>query len=164
MADTVANILSNFNYMHYETSAYAKENKECRHNLNYWSFGDYLGIGAWAHSKITSDNGQQQRYSCFKNPTQYIDGAHKNNFFIENKKITMNAIIFEFMLNALRLNQGFPKDLFELRTKLKIESIRDELSRAIDKKFIIETDDMIKPTQLGRNFLNDLLQIFMRDI
>ena len=69
----------------------------------------------------------------------------------------MNAIIFEFMLNALRLNQGFPKDLFELRTKLKIESIRDELSRAIDKKFIIETDDMIKPTQLGRNFLNDLL-------
>ena len=164
MADTVANILSNFNYKHYETSAYAKENKECRHNLNYWSFGDYLGIGAGAHSKITSDNGQQQRYSCFKNPTQYIDGAHKNNFFIENKKITMNAIIFEFMLNALRLNQGFPKDLFELRTKLKIESIRDELSRAIDKKFIIETDDMIKPTQLGRNFLNDLLQIFMRDI
>ena len=97
------------------------------------------------------------------NPSQYMNGAKDNNFFIESKKINDNEVGFEFMMNALRLNQGFTKRLFEEKTKLNIEKIRNELSEAKDKRFIIETDDMIKPTQLGRNFLNELLQIFMRD-
>lgn len=163
MGDLIAHKLKNFNYQHYETSAYAKKNKECKHNLNYWKFGDYLGIGAGAHSKITSNNDQQHRFICFKNPKQYINGAKNGNFFIETKKITENAIVFEFMMNALRLNKGFTKKLFEERTKINIKEISNELSEAKNKKFIIETDDMIKPTQLGRNFLNELLQIFMRD-
>jgi oxygen-independent coproporphyrinogen-3 oxidase len=163
MGDLIAHKLENFNYQHYETSAYAKPNKECRHNLNYWKFGDYLGIGAGAHSKITSNNEEQYRFICFMNPSQYMNGAKDNNFFIESKKINDNEVAFEFMMNALRLNQGFTKKLFEEKTKLNIEKIRNELSEAKDKRFIIETDDMIKPTQLGRNFLNELLQIFMRD-
>ena len=163
MGDLIAHKLENFNYQHYETSAYAKPNKECKHNLNYWKFGDYLGIGAGAHSKITSNNEQQYRFMCFMNPSQYINGVKDNNFFIESKKINDNEVAFEFMMNALRLNQGFTKRLFEEKTKLNMEKIRNELSDAKDKKFIIETDDMIKPTQLGRNFLNELLQIFMRD-
>ena len=92
-----------------------------------------------------------------------MNGVKDNNFFIESKKIKDNEVAFEFMMNALRLNQGFTKRLFEEKTKLNIEKIRNELSEAKDKRFIIETDDMIKPTQLGRNFLNELLQIFMRD-
>ncbi len=163
MGDLIAHKLENFNYQHYETSAYAKKNKECRHNLNYWRFGDYFGVGAGAHSKITSSNEQQYRLICFMNPSQYIHGAKDSNFFIERKKITENAIVFEFMMNALRLNKGFTKKLFEERTKINIKEIRNELSEAKIKKFIIETDDMIKPTQLGRNFLNELLQIFMRE-
>jgi oxygen-independent coproporphyrinogen-3 oxidase len=163
MGDLITHKLENFNYQHYETSAYAKKNKECKHNLNYWRFGDYLGIGAGAHSKITSNNEQQHRFICFKSPSQYMNGAKDNNFFIESKKINNNEVAFEFMMNALRLNQGFTKRLFEEKTKLNIEEIRYELSKAKDKKFIIETDDMIIPTQLGRNFLNELLQIFMRD-
>jgi oxygen-independent coproporphyrinogen-3 oxidase len=163
MGDLIAHKLEKFDYQHYETSAYAKTNKECRHNLNYWKFGDYLGIGSGAHSKITLNNEQQHRFICFTSPSQYMKGAKDNNFFIDSRKINDNELAFEFMMNALRLNQGFAKRLFEEQTKLNIEKIRNELSEAKDKKFIIETDDMIKPTQLGRNFLNELLQIFMRD-
>ena len=163
MSDVIANSLTKKDFQHYETSAYAKQNKQCRHNLNYWKFGDYLGIGAGAHSKITLKKNQRQRFTCFKNPTKYISCIENKNFFSETKFITKNSLIFEFMMNALRLNNGFEKNLFEKQTNLKIASIHKELSEAKDKKFIIETSDMIKPTKLGRNFLNELLQIFMRD-
>ncbi len=163
MGDEVSKKLTNCGYQHYETSAYARDNKECIHNLNYWTFGNYLGVGAGACSKISITNGLQRRLTCYKNPNQYVNEAKNNNFYMETKEILESKIVFEFMMNALRLNQGFTKKLFEKQTKLNIKKIKKELAEAKDKKFILETSDMIIPTQFGRNFLNELLQIFMKD-
>ena len=163
MGDIIIQTLAEHNFHHYETSAFAKEFKHCRHNMNYWEFGDYLGFGAGAHSKITLEDNHQKRFSCYKNPSQYIDSIKKNSPFIEEKLLTQNELIFEFMMNALRLNQGFKKKLFSSNTGISLDQIKKELDEAKDKKLLVETSDMIKPTILGQQFLNELLQIFMRD-
>jgi len=154
--------LSMHHYEHYETSAHTKEGGACLHNLNYWQFGDYLGFGAGAHSKITK-NDEIKRLSCYKNPQQYISQANNENFYIEQKTITQNDSIFEFMLNALRLNEGFQINLFESRTGINFNNIAPEVNEALERGLIILTDDIIKPTNLGQNYLNDLLQIFLRE-
>ena len=163
MGDIIIQTLAEPNFHHYETSAFAKEFNHCRHNMNYWEFGDYLGFGAGAHSKITLEDNHQKRFSCYKNPSQYIDSIKKNSPFIEEKLLTQNELIFEFMMNALRLNQGFKKKLFSSNTGISLDQIKKELDEAKDKKLLVETSDMIKPTILGQQFLNELLQIFMRD-
>ncbi len=158
----ITNKLNTANFEHYETSAYAKKNTQCSHNLNYWNFGDYLGIGAGAHSKL-SHEGKIFRQSCFKNPRNYIKNANSHNFYDDEKLLSSNDLIFEFMMNALRLNNGFSQPLFEQRTNLPISIIDKELGLAKDKKLIIQKNGRIKPTVLGQNFLNELLQIFLRD-
>ena len=162
MFDLITNKLNTANFEHYETSAYAKKNTQCSHNLNYWNFGDYLGIGAGAHSKL-SHEGKIFRQSCFKNPRNYIKNANSHNFYDDEKLLSSNDLIFEFMMNALRLNNGFSQPLFEQRTNLPISIIDKELGLAKDKKLIIQKNGRIKPTVLGQNFLNELLQIFLRD-
>ena len=162
MFDLITNKLNTANFEHYETSAYAKKNTQCLHNLNYWNFGDYLGIGAGAHSKL-SHEGKIFRQSCFKNPRNYIKNANSHNFYDDEKLLSSNDLIFEFMMNALRLNNGFSQPLFEQRTNLPISIIDKELGLAKDKKLIIQKNGRIKPTVLGQNFLNELLQIFLRD-
>ena len=162
MFDLITNKLNTANFEHYETSAYAKKNTQCSHNLNYWNFGDYLGIGAGAHSKL-SHEGKIFRQSCFKNPRDYIKNANSHNFYDDEKLLSSNDLIFEFMMNALRLNNGFSQPLFEQRTNLPISIIDKELGLAKDKKLIIQKNGRIKPTVLGQNFLNELLQIFLRD-
>ena len=139
-----------------------KKNTQCLHNLNYWNFGDYLGIGAGAHSKLSHD-GKIFRQSCFKNPRNYIKNANSHNFYDDEKLLSSNDLIFEFMMNALRLNNGFSQPLFEQRTNLPISIIDKELGLAKDKKLIVQKNGRIKPTVLGQNFLNELLQIFLRD-
>ena len=163
MGDIIIETLKQQNFDHYETSAFAKELKHCRHNMNYWEFGDYLGLGAGAHSKITLTDNQQKRFSCYKNPAQYIENVKKNTPFIEEKLLVKNELIFEFMMNALRLNHGFKKNLFISSTGVSLDQIKGELDIAKDKGLLIETSDIIKPTILGQQFLNELLQIFMRD-
>ena len=160
--DLISNELNFAKFEHYETSAYAKKNNQCLHNLNYWNFGDYLGIGAGAHSKLSCE-GKISRKSCFKNPRDYIKNANNHKFYDDEKLLSENDLIFEFMMNALRLNKGFNQSLFEQRTNLPISIIDKELSLAKDKKLIIQKNGRIKPTDLGQSFLNELLQIFLKD-
>ena len=160
--DLISNELNSAKFEHYETSAYAKKNSQCLHNLNYWNFGDYLGIGAGAHSKLSCE-GKISRKSCFKNPRDYIKNANNHEFYDDEKLLSENDLIFEFMMNALRLNKGFNQSLFEQRTNLPISIIDKELSLAKDKKLMVQKNGRIKPTDLGQNFLNELLQIFLKD-
>jgi oxygen-independent coproporphyrinogen-3 oxidase len=160
--DLISNELNSAKFEHYETSAYAKKNSQCLHNLNYWNFGDYLGIGAGAHSKLSCE-GKISRKSCFKNPRDYIKNTDNHKFYDDEKLLSENDLIFEFMMNALRLNKGFNQSLFEQRTNLPISIIDKELSLAKDKKLIIQKNGRIKPTDLGQSFLNELLQIFLKD-
>lgn len=160
--DLISNELNFAKFEHYETSAYAKKNNQCLHNLNYWNFGDYLGIGAGAHSKLSCE-GKISRKSCFKNPRDYIKNANNHEFYDDEKLLSENDLIFEFMMNALRLNKGFNQSLFEQRTNLPISIIDKELSLAKDKKLMVQKNGRIKPTDLGQSFLNELLQIFLKD-
>ena len=160
--DLISNELNSAKFEHYETSAYAKKNSQCLHNLNYWNFGDYLGIGAGAHSKLSCE-GKISRKSCFKNPRDYIKNTNNHKFYDDEKLLSENDLIFEFMMNALRLNKGFNQSLFEQRTNLPISIIDKELSLAKDKKLMVQKNGRIKPTDLGQNFLNELLQIFLKD-
>ena len=160
--DLVNKKLINNGFLHYETSAYAKKDSECKHNLNYWNFGDYIGIGAGAHSKITSNN-SIRRYVSHKNPKHYISKVNNNNYIDNERLLSSNDRIFEFMMNALRINNGFKKKFFEERTNLPIKIIKKELSIAKNKKLLEEINGRIKPTLLGQQFLNELLQIFLKD-
>lgn len=144
----------------YEVSAYAKVGKACLHNSNYWEFGDYLGIGAGAHSKITNlEEGVITRYAQVKHPKLYLgsDGSFTAQATILKEK----DIIFEFMLNALRLTRGVPAALFTERTGLSIASIQPILKQARQKKLLTESDEWLCPTELGRRFLNDLVELFL---
>ena len=161
-SDLVKSKLMEAKFEHYETSAYAKPENKCKHNLNYWEFGDYLGIGAGAHSKITNDF-NITRFSTYKNPKQYIQEVNNNSYIQEEHLINKNDIPFEFMMNALRLNDGFTIDLFEQRTGLSLSSIDSEIKLCVEKSLLEKNNGRIKPTLLGQNFLNDLLQIFLRN-
>lgn len=150
-------------YVNYEVSAYAQPGKASRHNQNYWNFGDYLGIGAGAHSKLSFPH-RIIRQARFKQPKAFIEASMAGNAVQESNEINARDLPFEFMLNALRLNQGFPVNLFQERTGLLLNSIEKELQLA-EKKGLIQRDHQtISPTPTGRLFLNDLQEIFLRDV
>jgi oxygen-independent coproporphyrinogen-3 oxidase len=161
MQETIEIILSEHGYEHYETSAFAKPKSQCQHNLNYWQFGDYLGIGAGAHSKLTFHD-KLTRESRYKNPKQYMEKVNSQNMIESETIIHENDLAFEFMMNHLRLIDGFTIQSFEEKTGLTISSIEKELKTALDKKLININHEMIKPTVLGQRFLNDLLGIFLK--
>ena len=137
----------------YEISAFAKNQDYCRHNLNYWEFGDYLGIGAGAHGKITHHH-QIIRTTKAKLPKSYLQNQTHQNTNPEN-------VSFEFMMNALRLPQGFDKRIFEERTGLPLQNIQVQCDIAKKQGLLEETELRIKPTALGLRFLNDLLNPFL---
>lgn len=146
----------------YEVSAYAKPDHECVHNKNYWEFGDYLGIGAGAHSKLTNIDQQIiTRHSQVKNPKDYLNPEKKRT--AQQTMLTPNDIAFEFMLNALRLTHGVPASLFTERTGLPIDRIEPILQQARAKKLLCENTEHIKATALGQRFLNDLIGLFLKD-
>ena len=150
-------------YDHYETSAYAKVAKRSRHNMNYWQFGDYVGIGAGAHGKISYPDPARgiTREARFKQPKSYMEQAPLGLSNQEEKMISAAELPFEFMLNALRVSEGFSNNLFIERTGLPISVISRELQRAIELG-LIESDPLhVKPTAKGRLFLNDLLELFL---
>jgi len=161
MQECIEAILSEQGYHHYETSAFAKPKSQCQHNLNYWQFGDYLGIGAGAHSKLTFHD-KMTRECRYKNPKQYMEKVHSQNMIESETNILENDLAFEFMMNHLRLTDGFTIQSFEEKTGLFISSIDKELKTAADKKLIIVNHDKIQPTLLGQRFLNDLLSIFLK--
>ena len=149
-------------YRHYETSAFAQPGKQSRHNMNYWTFGDYLGIGAGAHSKISFPE-RILRQARYRQPKQYMASAASGNAVQESHEIGVDDLGFEFMMNALRLNSGFPLVLFEERTGVPLTSVLKELEVAEGQGLITRDHQRVEPTALGRRFLNDLLQIFLRD-
>jgi len=149
-------------YAHYETSAFAHKHRACRHNLNYWQFGDYLGIGAGAHSKLTTQAGvlRQMRY---KQPKAYMEQAAAGQAIQEQHSVPAEELGFEFMMNALRLNAGFPTELFQAQTGLPLQIIEQPLLEAEARGLIARNLTHIQPTQLGQRFLNDLLQMFLTE-
>jgi oxygen-independent coproporphyrinogen-3 oxidase len=149
-------------YEQYEVSAYAQRGRECRHNLNYWRFGDYLGIGAGAHGKLTLGRPDRIiRTTKPKQPREFQERLHEGANSSERRPIPVADLPFEFMLNALRLNQGFDNDEFEFATGLPMAVIEPVLSAGRTRRLIEVTPKGWKPTDLGRRFLNDLQSSFL---
>ncbi|BCK86541.1 oxygen-independent coproporphyrinogen-III oxidase-like protein [Sideroxyarcus emersonii] len=176
MQQSIEALLAAQGYEHYETSAFAQPGRRSRHNLNYWQFGDYLGIGAGAHSKL-SFHDKVLRQARYKQPQAYMEAVARGQpaqarhgeadpsgaGVQEAHEVSHNDIAFEFMMNALRLNEGFDSSLFTERTSLPLLSIRRELAEAEQRGLLLQDHKKIAPTESGRRFLNDLLQIFLRD-
>jgi oxygen-independent coproporphyrinogen-3 oxidase len=153
--------LSNAGYHQYEVSAYSKTQFQCLHNLNYWQFGDYIGLGAGAHAKITEPPaGKIYRTQMPASPSGYIEVIAKNKFG-KIEQVTENEIVFEFMLNALRLTDGFELSLFEWRTGLKITVITKKLDYIQAKNWAYICKQRLVLTQQGKAFLNNVLQVFI---
>ncbi len=154
--------LAHAEYGHYETSAFALTGKQCRHNLNYWRFGDYVGIGAGAHSKISLPD-KVLRQMRYKQPKAYMDSVQNGAPVQEEHRVLRKDMGFEFMMNALRLTDGFPVVLFQERTGLPVKVIEKQLIEAERRGLIVCDHLHIAPTPIGERFLNDLLAIFLPD-
>ncbi|MCD6027435.1 MAG: hemN [Solimicrobium sp.] len=159
MQDETTGLMAEAGYDHYEVSAYTKEKKQARHNLNYWQFGDYLGIGAGAHSKLSFPN-RIVREMRYKNPREYMQAVLECREVQTSAEIGRNDLPFEFMLNTLRLTKGFQVNLFAERTGLSLTTIEHNLRKAEQKGLLYRDHKRIRPTELGLRFLNDLQQMF----
>lgn len=148
-------------FFRYETSAFAHEGKQCRHNLNYWQFGDYLGIGAGAHGKISYPD-RIERTVRRRHPNDYLAAMQGNpQDAIERKTVAAKDLPFEFMMNALRLTEGVPSDLLELRTGISSAAVMRQIEQARQKGLLDTNPAVFRPTERGCLFLNDLLQCFL---
>ncbi len=155
-------LLAKSGYRQYEVSAFSQPGRRCVHNLNYWQFGDYLGIGAGAHAKLT--DGQRQRIIRIwkvKAPRDYLTKAAGSDVVGGITEPTADAVILEFMMNVLRLNEGFPSSLFKERTGLSLARIQPRLAQAVQRGFLVVDEGSMRPTATGRCFLNEVLALFM---
>jgi putative oxygen-independent coproporphyrinogen III oxidase len=143
-------------FEHYETSAFARPGARCRHNLNYWEFGDYLGIGAGAHGKL-SFAGRVTRHEQIKQPREYLGAAGE----LPQREVAARELPFEFALNAFRLVEGFERGLYEARTGLPAPTIEAALRAAEARGLLERTGERIRPTGRGRRFLDDLVGLFL---
>lgn len=156
--------IAKHDYAQYEISAYSKKGYQCQHNLNYWQFGDYLGVGAGAHGKLTNAPEQKITRSWkVKQPQDYLDKAISDKRISGEKILTSNDAAFEFMMNALRLNDGFETEIFQHHVGLPISSVEKALKQAEEKNLIHWELKRIRPTETGRQYLNTLLELFMPD-
>jgi len=154
-------LLTSFGYEQYEVSAYARGRSRCRHNLNYWSFGDYLAVGAGAHGKLTNAAGVW-RYAKPANPNQYMETIESGAEAGPLGDVPDKDRLFEYMLNILRLNEGFSADHFTARTGLPVESLRERLQSPVEKGLMTEiASNRWQVTAFGRRFLNDLQANFL---
>ena len=159
---TAQKLLARAGYNQYEVSAYAKDKQYARHNINYWSFGDYLGIGAGAHDKIS--NAQQHcitRQWKQKHPERYFETASTDNRIAGSKILGTGEAVFEFMMNALRLHEGIETPLFTQHTGLPLILAEPGLRKAQEKDWLTWDNLHITPTRKGQLFLNDLLELFL---
>ncbi len=162
MLDLITDLTGAAGLDRYEVSAYARSGHRCKHNLNYWQFGDYLGIGAGAHSKLSFAH-RVVRQVRFREPRLYMDRALAGNALTQSDEVTRSDLPFEFMLNALRLRHGFGLRDFSERTGLPVTAIAAALAEA-ERKGLIERDfSRVRPTQRGFDFLSDLQEIFLPD-
>jgi putative oxygen-independent coproporphyrinogen III oxidase len=158
--DAIGAALAGGGYINYETSAWALAGRECRHNLNYWRFGDYLGIGAGAHGKLSFAD-RITRSTRWKQPKEYLQRVAEGRPVQENHEVARADLVFEFMMNALRLSQGFAVGAFVERTGLQIAAAEKPLREAEARGLLIRDHEYIRPSELGQRFLNDLLQLFL---
>jgi len=160
MQEQIESLLETHGYTHYETSAFCQPQSQGRHNVNYWSFGDYLGIGAGAHSKL-SYHDKITRETRHKHPKAFMDHAEAGNAADNTWQIQQNDLGFEFMMNALRLTDGVAQDLFHARTGLPLITLQKKLQQAESQALLTLENGQIKPSLKGQRHLNDLLTIFL---
>ena len=155
--------LASAGYRHYEVSAYARPGRECRHNLNYWRFGDYLGVGAGAHGKVTHPSrGEVIRTARVKQPGRYLEATSPDERIAERRAVPAVDLGFEFCLNVLRLRDGFDAESFEARTGQPWSAIAVPVATAVDKGLMAtRPGGGWAPTELGARFLNDLQALFL---
>ncbi len=156
-------LLAGCGYQQYEVSAYARPGRRCRHNLNYWTFGDYLGIGAGAHGKSTGPDGSVTRRWKPSEPSAYLAAAGTDRGLAGQRRLAADEIALEFMMNALRLHQGFSETLYRQRTGLPFATVAAPVEQAVHEGLLEECRDGFRPTPLGRRFLNTLLEKFLPD-
>ena len=156
----IESIANECGYDHYEVSAFAKPDRRCLHNINYWEFGDYVGIGAGAHSKLSGAEGVT-RIVKHKQPKRYMDGVASGEAILSSQVIGAESLPFEFFMNALRLNGGVSTDLFEKRTALPVNVVRSRLKALERRGLVTSSDSFIQPTPMGARFLNEVLQAFL---
>jgi oxygen-independent coproporphyrinogen-3 oxidase len=160
MLDLITDMTGQAGLQRYEVSAYAAPSHRCQHNLNYWQFGDYLGLGAGAHSKLTFAH-RVMRQVRFREPALYMEKALAGHCLAQETQVKLADLPFEFMLNALRLKDGFSLQLFSQRTGLAISAIEGALDQAHRKGLIERDQATLKPTARGFDFLNDLQSLFL---
>ncbi len=160
MQEAIEARLATAGFEHYETSAFARPGYRCQHNLNYWHFGDYLGIGAGAHGKLTMHD-RVLRQMRWKQPAQYLKQAAAGQPVHEEADVAVDELPFEFMINALRLIDGFDPALFEARTTVPLFALERELRQAEADGLLERTPQRIAPTLRGQRYLNELLRRFL---
>ena len=157
-------LLDTNGYTRYEISAYAKNNRQCRHNLNYWQFGDYLGIGAGAHAKITNAAGQAiVRTAKTRHPRSYMENADSEQRISSRNELTEADVKLEFVLNALRLDQGFKTTGFSETTGLPFSCMQQTITAACEAGLLLRENATIRTTPKGQQHLNELLQYWVSD-
>ncbi|KAB7895330.1 radical SAM family heme chaperone HemW [Rouxiella sp. S1S-2] len=152
-------LLTAAGYQQYETSAYAKPGYQCQHNLNYWRFGDYLGVGCGAHGKLTQSDGRILRTVKTKHPRGYMQGRYMD----KQHEVESKELPFEFFMNRFRLLEAAPREEFAIYTGLDESAIRAQLDDAIAKEYLVETATHWQITEKGKLFLNSLLELFLAD-
>lgn len=164
MQDVGRTVLEARGFRRYEVSAWARGQRACKHNLNYWQFGDYLGIGAGAHGKIT-DTARQNivRTARIRHPQAYLDGQTSGNFTSSRVALRPEDAILEFVMNALRLDDGFRLEQFTLHTGLPSSALQPAMQQALDAGLLLQDDDHVRPAPQGQRYLNELLQYWMHD-
>jgi len=153
-------LLEEHGFKQYEVSAFATEGHQCRHNLNYWQFGDYIGMGAGAHGKLTSLDGDIRRRRKQRSPAAYVESLHSGDALSSENLLQDEDLLLEFMMNVLRLNHGVPAAVFEQRTGLSLQAIQLRLLHARRAGLMEQNPEVLRATELGRRFLNNLLVMF----
>ena len=161
MHQSARQLLESEGYTRYEVSAYATDGRRCRHNINYWQFGDYLGIGAGAHGKWSA--GTVRRSWKQRQPAGYLDCAGTATATAGERQLDRDDLVLEFMLNAFRMTDGFSVALFETRTGLPITAAEPTLSLAESRGMLWRRDGRLGPTSIGQRFLDDLVALFLPD-
>jgi oxygen-independent coproporphyrinogen-3 oxidase len=162
MQQTGQHALENSGFNQYEISAFARHEMKSRHNMNYWRYGDFLAIGAGAHSKITqAANGSTQRFAKHRHPKQYLQGRGTGDWVAEKSTLGQEDHVFGFFVNQLRLKNGVYVDDFVPRTGLAWEVVESRVQQAMEKGLLETCENRLKPTRHGWNFVNDIQQLFL---